>query len=101
MEATPFFLVWCPTRSAPTVQQPSFEIAEAEAKRLARLSPGDEFFVTAAVARVIKIDVGVTRFALPEPVWKPNERPKCGQCNLPITPPGQRMKPDECDCIPF
>lgn len=64
MKPQPFFLVWCPTRSAPTVKQPSYGVAESEAKRLARLNPGESFFVLAAVAEAVKIDVGVTRFTI-------------------------------------
>jgi hypothetical protein len=64
MKPQPFFLVWNPTRGAPTVKQATYGIAENEAKRLARQAPGEEFFVLACVARVQKIDVGVTRFTI-------------------------------------
>lgn len=64
MKPQPFFLVWCPTRGAPTVKQPSYRAAEDEAKRLARSCPGESFFVLAAVAEAVKVDVGVTRFTI-------------------------------------
>lgn len=64
MRPQPFFLIWNPSRGAPTVKQATYPIAEAEAKRLARQAPGEEFFILAAVARVEKIDVGVTRFEI-------------------------------------
>lgn len=64
MKPQPFFLVWNPSRGAPTVKQDSYAIAEAEAKRLARQAPGEKFFVLAAVAEVEKVDVGVKRFTI-------------------------------------
>lgn len=81
MKPQPFFLVWCPTRGAPTVQQPSYRVAEDEAKRLARLNPGEEFFVCAAVAKAVKVDVGITRFTI-----NPDEHSRSCDCD---------------DCIPF
>jgi hypothetical protein len=81
MKSQPFFLVWCPTRGTPTVQQPSYSVAEGEAKRLARANPGEEFFVLAAVARVEKVDVGVTRFSI-----DPDKHAPSCDCD---------------DCIPF
>ena len=54
MQPQPFWLVWCPTRSAPTVRQPSYIVAETEAKRLARINPGESFYVLAAVAETYR-----------------------------------------------
>lgn len=82
MKSQPFFLVWCPESGPPVVKQPSYAVAEAEAKRLARLSPGQSFFVLAAVAEAKKIDVGVTRFTI-----DPDKHgPDCGclDCSLPF-----------------
>lgn len=56
-----FYFVWNPSRSAPTVKHPSEEIAMSEAKRLARLNPGEKFFVLQAIAALEKIDVGVVK----------------------------------------
>lgn len=78
MKAQPFFLVWNPSRGAPTVKQDSYAIAENEAKRLARLTPGEPFFVLAAVAKVEKIDVGVTRFTIDPDKHGPNC--ECERC---------------------
>lgn len=64
MKPQPFFLVWCAETGAPTVQQPSYGVAESEAKRLARNNPGKPFFVLACVAKVERVDVGVTRFTI-------------------------------------
>jgi hypothetical protein len=60
----PFFLVWNPEGGTPTVKQPSYAVAEGEAKRLARNNPGSSFFVLAAVAEARKVDVGLTRFTI-------------------------------------
>ena len=40
-----FWMVWCPTGHAPTYKHPSFEMAKAEADRLARMHPGSAFWV--------------------------------------------------------
>jgi hypothetical protein len=81
VKAQPFFLVWAPSRSAPTVKQFSYRAAEEEAKRLARQCPGEPFYVLAACAEVRKIDVGVTRFAI-----NPDEHSPSCDCD---------------DCVPF
>lgn len=64
MKAQPFFLVWNPEGGAPTLKQPSYVVAENEAKRLARSNPGQSFFVLAAVAEARKVEVGATRFTI-------------------------------------
>lgn len=81
MKPQPFYLVWCPESGAPTIKQPSYAIAEGEAKRLARNNPGKPFFVLAAIAKVEKVDVGVTRFTI-----DPNHHSPGCECD---------------DCIPF
>lgn len=41
-------MVWNPSRNPPTYQHPDRLSAINEAERLARLNPGDEFYVLAA-----------------------------------------------------
>jgi len=81
MKPQPFFLVWNPDGSAPTVKQPSYAVAETEAKRLARGNPGSSFFVLAAVAEAKRIEVGVTRFTI-----NPDEHSADCQCDDCIIP---------------
>ncbi len=52
----PFWLVWNPVGGPPTYKHPSLESAKAEAERLARLYPGQSFFVlgTRGVARKVE-----------------------------------------------
>lgn len=57
----PFWMVYGLHQGAPTVMHYTREIAEAEAKRLARNNPGIQFFVLEAVSRAEKIDVQFTR----------------------------------------
>lgn len=40
-----FWMVWCDTAQRPTKKHDSPVSAEAEAERLARLNPGDRFYV--------------------------------------------------------
>lgn len=40
-----FWMVWCPAKYAPTFRHETELAARAEAARLARLNPGNEFFV--------------------------------------------------------
>lgn len=53
-----FWIVWSPTGSSPPrcrhADEPS---ARAEATRLAKLNPGAEFFVLAAIGKAQKVDV--------------------------------------------
>lgn len=53
----PFWLVWNPVARAPTYRHDTAESAESEAKRLARLKPGDSFIVLQSVARFRILDV--------------------------------------------
>jgi hypothetical protein len=64
-DAATFFLVWNPKRSAPTYQHASYESALRESERLARMSPGQDFFILQAVSRTKKQDVETIRL---EPV---------------------------------
>lgn len=43
-----FWMVWNPARYAPTYKHPSKESAQAEAGRLARMNPGQHFWVMEA-----------------------------------------------------
>lgn len=54
---TEFWLVWNPRGGAPTHQHPTLHQARAEAERLARMNPGQDFFVLATVGRAKKVDV--------------------------------------------
>lgn len=49
-----FFVVWCPTRGAPTVRHDRYDPAIEEAKRLARSTPGEDFFVLQAMKRIVR-----------------------------------------------
>ena len=65
--SNPFYVVWCPTRGAPTVRHRTRADATAEATRLARNNPGEDFFVLATLSRVAKTDVVVLDFGLEIP----------------------------------
>jgi hypothetical protein len=60
-----FYLIWNPKRSAPTYMHSSYESALRESERLARMSPGQDFFILQAVSRTKKQDVETIRL---EPV---------------------------------
>lgn len=62
-DSTPFWLVWNPTGFPPKYKHSSVESAEAEAARLARCNPGQEFFVLRPVSSTEKSDLTVRRFA--------------------------------------
>ena len=47
-----FWMVYCPQRTAPTYQHLSRQDAEQEARRLATMNPGTQFFVLRAVSGV-------------------------------------------------
>jgi hypothetical protein len=53
-----FWMVWNPKGGHPTKQHASQVIAEGEAQRLARSSPGNQFYVLRAVSvtRVTKVE---------------------------------------------
>jgi hypothetical protein len=48
-EVSEFWMVWSPQGRAPTVKHQSKESAKAEARRLAVVAPGDDFFVLKAI----------------------------------------------------
>ena len=51
-----FWLVWNPARSAPLMKHPSQESARVEAERLARINPGQQFWVLEARGYMRTID---------------------------------------------
>lgn len=51
-ERSGFFLVWTPSNErTPTYRHPSSDAAEKEADRLAKLNPGQDFYVLAAISK--------------------------------------------------
>lgn len=62
----PFWLVWREHGAAPRFVHTSQDAAEAEARRLAAVNPGDSFFVLAAVTRVTVGKIKIERFG-PDP----------------------------------
>lgn len=61
MYREPFWLVWCPTGSAPPSRRHhSVRAAQEEAERLARLAPGQDFYVVQPVSVSRKIEVVTT-----------------------------------------
>lgn len=64
--AIPYYLVWREDGPSPSVRQPDFDTASAEAERLARANPGVAFIVLAPVERVQRSDVQRIRFFDPD-----------------------------------
>ncbi len=52
-----FWMVYNPQGGAPTYQHSSFQQAKAEAERLARMNPGQSFYVLQACGMARKVDV--------------------------------------------
>lgn len=52
-----YWFVWCHNGGGPTYKHQTLESACAEAERLARLNPGEEFHVLKSVRSVMKTDV--------------------------------------------
>lgn len=52
-----FWMVWNPGNRAPTVKHPTLEKAKAEAQRLARTNPGQEFIVLQSLGAFKTVDV--------------------------------------------
>lgn len=88
-ETSPFYLVWNERGRTPTVKQPSFKRAMAEASRLASENIGT-FFVLAVVGTAALTNLEKTEFRF-DPSGDPPE-PNCPGCDLPA---------DACDCVPF
>jgi len=67
MKSNYFWLVWNPNGChAPKYRHETGQSAEDEAKRLARLHPGQEFFVLCAVGVAKKVDVEYVPFEADE-----------------------------------
>jgi hypothetical protein len=58
----PFYVVWADGGAPPTVKQSTPEIAEAEAKRLAKATKGKTFFVCAVITSVTVGGIEIERF---------------------------------------
>lgn len=56
-EGSAFWMVWSPQGNPPRYQHPNADAAKAEAERLARANPGQEFFVLEAVSVSKRVDV--------------------------------------------
>lgn len=65
MEA--FWVVWLPTGGPPRVRNAYAHEAQKEAQRLARQSPGEDFFVLLANYHVKRTDVTITKLEEPLP----------------------------------
>lgn len=61
-----FWVVWNPFRGPPTMKHESRDRAQAEAERLARENPGENFYVLAALSVSRKSDVETTHFDVME-----------------------------------
>ena len=65
-DGPPFWLVWNPNGRAPTQKHASADLAEKEAERLARMVPGQEFYVLAPYAEFRFEAMRVRRFVVDE-----------------------------------
>jgi len=57
-----FYVVWNPAGCAPVYQHATYDLALAEAKRLARCNPGNEFIVLGAMMVCVRSDVSIEQF---------------------------------------
>lgn len=62
----PFWVVWNPQGNNPTMRHQSREAAQDEAERLARINPGQNFYVLASLSVSFKSDVTTTHFDVME-----------------------------------
>lgn len=62
----PFWMVYGLDQGPPTHRHSTYEVALIEARRLARISPGTEFYVLRTVAVAHRIDVEVRTIDAPE-----------------------------------
>jgi hypothetical protein len=63
-----FWMVWNPKRTSPTCQHKSIEAAVAEAERLARRDPGQEFYVLEALRMCQVPELPIKWTELEEPI---------------------------------
>lgn len=61
MNSEVFWMVYGEGQRAPTMKHATRDVAETEAKRLARFNPGIAFYVLEAISRAEKIEVQFTR----------------------------------------
>lgn len=61
-----FFVVWNPAGRNPSYRHGSYSAAEREAKRLASMNVGEEFFVLCAVSRSRRMEPVQTDRLVPE-----------------------------------
>lgn len=67
MKRMPQFLVWNPSSGFPTVSHQTLDIAVRESERLARIHPGQEFFVMAPVGKSV---VNEPKIFQPDDSWQ-------------------------------
>ncbi len=58
----PFFLVWNPQGHNPSHRHSTFESADAECKRLARINPGQEFYVLSSVRKISTVTFNIVDY---------------------------------------
>lgn len=66
MADKPFWLVWNPATKYAAHRHSDYPSAKAEALRLARLHPGQEFFILGTHGRIVKTDVHVDEWGMAE-----------------------------------
>lgn len=62
----PFYLVWSKQGRTPVYEHPSRSSAANEAERLARMNPGQDFFVLMPVSVTLRQDVVTRKFITDE-----------------------------------
>lgn len=60
--AAPFWMVWNPDGRQPRFRHDNQQLAVAEAERLARANPGQEFYVLEPTHRVVSNDIIVEQY---------------------------------------
>ncbi len=64
MADVPFYLVWAEDGGEPRMKQPDLPTAQRECDRLARLHPGDRFFVLVPVCSSRRSDIQRETYAV-------------------------------------
>ncbi len=62
-----FYMLWNPNRNLGTYKHPTPEAANAEARRLANLHPGEKFIVLQAIGHVEKVETTWVEYGEPVP----------------------------------
>lgn len=60
----PFWLVWNPEGRSPMIQHLELSLAKAEAERLARAHPGQQFYILAPLSETKVAELQVRYFAV-------------------------------------